>query len=205
MLIFLSVCIRRRLIISVLILQIIQVRPLFGVKTRRTKSMSVLNHNLEPVVKTRPTSISSSSSASSTSSIATRKNEAIASTSASQHEIDLHLHQHHKMDHKPLIEQSKHVRFAGSASSLTDPMAVTQREHLDPTRDGFFARLRNTLIRYGSVTAVGSVLGAGSLAAKQFLFQSNSTQVNSINTTATQNLNNTTLESNIGIPNPFRI
>lgn len=128
------------------------------------------------------------SSSSSVSSTASYKNEPIASSSSLQPEIDLDQHQH--LDHNPLIEQSKHVRFASSVSSLVDPLAVTQDEHLDPRRDGVIARMRSAMLRYGSAVAIGSAIGAGSLATTKHFFQNNNTQLNSTNTTQNDSIFN---------------
>lgn len=86
-----------------------------------------------------------------------------ASTSAIQQDVE----------QRPLMErETKQVRFTGS-ESLTDPMAVTYGEHLDPRRDGVFARMRT--LQHVPTAVVGTLSGAGLVVAKQILFQNNTT------------------------------
>lgn len=163
---------RAFILILVLQFEINHVRStLPAAKIRRTQSMRVQ--------RTRPSS-SSSSSSSAGSHLVESELKPLASTSTFQ-EIDI----------KPIVEEKpRRVRF-GSSSSLIDPMAVTQSEHLDPARDGAFARIRNAMVRYGAAAGIGSVIGAGGFAVKQILFQkNNSTQLNFMN--MSQNSNNQT-------------
>lgn len=188
-------CIVQKVVIITILLTLIQVQvestfSSTAAKVRRTQSMRV--------VKTRPVSQSTSSTSSTASHNVESESKPLASTSSFQPEIDQQRLQ--EIDLKPMVEEeSKHVRFIGSAS-LLDPMVGTHSEHLDPARDGVFARMRNRMLRYGSAAAIGSAIGAGGLAAKEFLFQNN-TQVLSP-TNSSQNLNNQT-ENDNGIINPF--
>lgn len=168
MLIFSSKCIHHVLITIILQIGIIQVESTFSssaAKIRRTQSIR------EP--RTR-----SASPAAAASQKVVSESKPKASTSAYQPETQLH----------SLIEkESKHVNIASSAS-LIDSMTGTQSEHLDPTRDGYFARMRNRMLRYGSAVAIGSAIGAGGLAAGELavnhlLYQNNNNTTQPMNTT----------------------
>lgn len=146
-----------------------------SVKIRRTHSMRVQ--------RTRPSS--SSSSASSTAShMAESESKPLASTSTF-HEINI----------EPIIEErSRQVRF-GSTTSLIDPMAVTQGEHLDPMRDGAFARIKSAMIRYGAAVGIGTAIGAGGFAVRQIFQNNNHAQENF--TDSSSNLSNQTYDETL--------
>lgn len=159
------------ILILVLQISINQVKSTIpSTKIRRAQTMRAQ--------RTRPSSTSSSSSTA--SHIVESESKPLASTSAFS-EIVI----------KPIVEEEpRHVRF-GSSSSYIDPMAVTQGEHLDPARDGAFARIRNAVVRYGSAVGIGAAVSAGGFAVKQILFQNNnSTQTNFMN--MSQNLSEQT-------------
>lgn len=140
------------LIILILQFTIIKVESIFSsnsARNQRTQSM-----------RTQP-----SSSKSTFSRNIESESEPQAGTSDVKPVINAHIEE---TDIQPLIEESKRVRF-NNLPILVDPMAMTQSEHLNPTRDGVFARA----FRYGGTAAVGSAIG---IAAKQFLFQNNNIQ-----------------------------
>lgn len=163
-------------------------------KGRRTQSMRIPPYNSELRPKTPPASPSGSSSSTASRNIESESKPIAGTSSSFQLETE---HQHLE----PLIEkESKHVRVISSARSI-DPMAGTQSEHLDPTRDGVFARMRNRMLRYGSSAVIGYAIGAGGLtAAKQLLFQNSNNITQPVNTT--QNRSNQTSYNDI-ISNPF--
>lgn len=168
------------MLITIIVLQItiIQVESTLattGAKVRRTQAFRVPSYNSELNPKTRL-----GSSKSTASHTVESESRPIASTSAIQPEIDVHFYEQETFL-QPLIEgKSKRVRI-NSSPNLHDPMAMTQSDHIDPTRDGVFARM----VRHGSSVAIGSAIGVGGLAAKQFLFQNNN------NNNITQPMNTT--------------
>lgn len=157
-------------------MSIIQVESIFAssvAKIQRTQSVRVPTYNAETVPRAPqpppPPPASSSSSTSSLSRIVESdlKTNPIAGTSKAFKTME--------SERRPLVEgaesKQKHVRIGGiDTVELIDPMAVTHGRP-DPRRDGYFARVRNQLLRYGSATAVGYGLGVGGLAAaKEYLF-----------------------------------
>lgn len=161
-----------------------------AVKIRRTQSMRGASHiTSEYIPKTRPISPAASSTSSAASHISEHEHEPKPSTSAAAFRTE--------SETKPILkEEARHVHFSDSAS-LIDPMSVTHGEHLDPTRDGAFAR---AALRYGTATIIGTAIGIGSGYAAKELLSQNSTQNVSMN--STQNLSNQTQTDTIG--NPFK-
>lgn len=51
----------------------------------------------------------------------------------------------------------------------------TNSEHLDPTRDGVFARVRRILLQHGTSAAVGSVMGVGAFEMMRTTFTTTTT------------------------------
>lgn len=47
--------------------------------------------------------------------------------------------------------------------NLDEAVRATNAEHLDPTRDGVYARLNRILLQYGTAVVVGSAIGAGAI------------------------------------------
>lgn len=132
---------------------------------RRTESIRVPSYNKEIGRPHSPSSASTSSATSHNHNVELETKQT-ASTSAIQPENELH----------PLIEgKSNRVRFSDSAS-LIDPNAGTHVEHLDPARDGAFARMRmrNKILGYGSAIVIGSAVGAAGFAAKEILLKNDS-------------------------------
>lgn len=174
-------------------------------KIRRTQSIRGHPLTSEYIPKTRPVS----PSASSTSSATSHKSELDPkpSTSASTFHTESEPKPststsgfHTESETKPILkeEQASHVHFSSSAS-LIDPMAVTHGDHLDPTRDGAFAR---AALRYGAATIIGTAIGIGGGYATKELLSQNSTQNVFIN--STQNLSNQTqTDTDSIISNPF--
>lgn len=115
----------------------------------------------------------SSSSASSAFSLKAAEMKPFASTSTFQ-EVDL----------QPMIEQPKHVGFISSIS-LNDATAGTQSVHLDPSRDGVYARMRSNALRFGSSAVIGSVIGVGGAVIGQRFIYNNSSEASmvTVNTT----------------------
>lgn len=168
------------LIINIFLqINVIQVETMLAstaVKARRIQSQSMRIPSYNPELSPRASSPVSRNFESDA--------RPIASTSAFLPEIDIQQqqHQHQETHLQPLVEEkTKHVRVV-SSSSLIDPMAVTYSEHLNPTRDGVFARMRNRMLRYGASVAIGVAIGAGGLTAEQFLSQNN-TITKPVNTT----------------------
>lgn len=154
---------------------ITKVETMNAAKTlRRTQYQHLHGAPTYNVELTRPASLSSLSTSSSIKSSASRnielESEPSASTSGILREKEL----------QTFIEgKSKQVSFS-------DPLSATHSEHLDPRRDGVFARLRNRALRYGSAAVVGSAIGVvGGLSINQHLFQNNTMR-------QTNNLTNTT-------------
>lgn len=179
MLVFSSMCIHHVLativILQIGIFQVETTLPTNFIKVRRTQ-----------LVRTRPASPSASSTSSHN---VESESKPMASTSTFQQEIGV---ERQEIDLKPLTEaEAKRVRLI--EPNFVDPLAVTQSEHLDPMRDGVFARMRNNALRYGAAAAIGSSISAGGLAAKQLLSQyiGNTSQlVSSSSSTTNQNFSN---------------
>lgn len=154
MLLISAKCVHYVLIILVLQTSIITIESLFSPRTtkiQRSQSMRASSH-LTRTQSTLPRIAESES-----------ESRPIASTSAIQPDINnVNLHKQ-DTDLQPLIEESKHVRIVDSPI-LLDPMAMTQSEHINPARDGVFART----FRYGASAAIGSAVGIG---VKHFLSQ----------------------------------
>lgn len=154
MLIFSPKCVHYYvLIILILQLSITKVEPIFSpraAKIQRAQSMRAFSH--------------SSRTHNVESELRPAAEAAAASTSAVQSETNVHLSEK-SSDHQPLIEEVRHVRI-NDLPILVDPMAMTQSEHINPTRDGVFARA----FRYGASAATGVAVG---IAAKEFLIPNN--------------------------------
>lgn len=157
-------------------------------KVQRSQAMRVPAFNPELRPKMRPVSVSSASSSSSTTFTQQSESKPLARTSATQSEMKINQPEATNQQ-QPLLEaKSTHVEVVGS-SRLIDPLAATNSEHIDTARDGVFARMRNRMLRYGAVVAVGV---GGGLAAKELLnhYNNNNNSTKPIN--ATQNLSNQT-------------
>lgn len=134
----------------------------------------------------------SPSTSSSTTSVASNPNvEPVASTSALKPEQDItKLHQHHEIELRPLVKaEARDVGGSGIPQVILDPFAGTHVERLDPTRDGFYARLRNNAAYFGMgvvITGIGG-LAAGTLTGKT-LFSPNNTNVGTIANTNTSEI-----------------
>lgn len=93
---------------------------------------------------------------------------------------------------QPLIEierKSKQVRINSGSQSLVDPTVVTYSEHLDPRRDGVFARIRNKALKYGSAAVIGTAIGAvGGFAYAYDSIDNNTTNTSSHYLPVTQNV-----------------
>lgn len=199
MMIFSSKCVQAVLITVLLRITIFQVESAFSsssaAKVQRTQAMRVpsFNPELKPI-KTRPVSLISSSSSSSSSSTkftVSHRSAPEVKQSATQHEAT---HQ------EPLLEGRSSQVSVIDSSRFVDPMAMTQNEHVDTARDGFFARLRNRVLQYGSVAAIGV---GGGLAAKELLnhYENNNNNNLTKPINATQNLSNQTNSDDVS--NPF--
>lgn len=163
----------------------VEAQVLSVAKIRRTQPVRI-RPEIVPKQQSNPPSASSSfSSIASHNVIESEAQEPVVGPSFKQRQrldnIDLHdLHEQLGPESRPLVEdvlpsRRNNARF-GSAT-LIDPMAGTQSEHLDPMRDGVFARLRNRALHYGLGGAVGTGLTVGVLTAKEFLSQ-NATNTN---------------------------
>lgn len=90
-----------------------------------------------------------------------------------------------------LERESKHVRI-GSTISI-DQIAMTETEHINPARDGVYARKRNRVLRYRSDAVIRTgISAAGGLAAKHILNQPsmNSTGIMTNNQTDFEEISN---------------
>lgn len=119
----------------------------------RSRSMSSLPRitKSKPITQSRPASISSSSSTVNEADV-----NPLASTSDFK-EVDVREHQH-------LIEKTKHVSFATHVD-LAEASEGTQSDHLIPSRDGVFARVRRILLRNAAPVAVGAAIGGVGVGA----------------------------------------
>lgn len=66
------------------------------------------------------------------------------------------------------MDDLQHVRNVLDLN-LRESTAATNSERINPARDGVFARLRNTVFRYGIAVGVGSALTIGGLEAQKWL------------------------------------
>lgn len=151
-------------------------------KTRRIQPQST-----NSIVKLRPPSPSTSISSVGTHTVELDSHRtSAASSSAVQPEVNSH-HRVELSERQPLVESElRNVRFTGS-ESLLDPEVMTNSEHLNPRRDGIFARMRNRALYYGTAIVAGTAVGAAAgFTAKQFLFQNNNNNNNDNNITITQ-------------------
>lgn len=49
------------------------------------------------------------------------------------------------------------------SDELNEALLATQSEHLNPTRDGYYARVNKVLARYGVAAVLGPALGVGAV------------------------------------------
>lgn len=153
-----------------------QVEGMLTAKIRRTQSLrprtiqraeNLLNVNTQ---SGSLSSISSFASTSTLSELQAAESQPIASAS-SRKQIDSARFKN--VDLHPLAEKTKHVSFINSVN-LDEASASTYSDgHIDPSRDGVFARVRNTLLRYGSAAALGTAIGAGGVVIDQHFFHNN--------------------------------
>lgn len=71
--------------------------------------------------------------------------------------------------------------------NLREASAATNSEHLDPSRDGVYARVRSNFIRYGTAAAVGTAIGVGGsiYIGQHFIHDNNTTETPLIHTNRT--------------------
>lgn len=100
--------------------------------------------------------------------------------------------------------EARQIRFTGP-SEITDPMTVTVDERLIPSRDGFFARLDKNMLKHGAIAVIGTTIGAGAFAVKEYIFPLNNTvpTPKPMNQTISTPIANTDLESDSDMDNPL--
>lgn len=155
-------------------------------KTRRTQSVNIPYKNGQNIYthSRSLTSISSRSSDSSSSLIKESESQPIASTSLRKHDERMSFKE---VDPRPIVEK-KHVNF--ETVNLNEASVATHStDHINPARDGVFARVRKALLLYGSAVAVGTGISVGGSAINQHFFR-NGTQMIPTNTTSEHNIIN---------------
>lgn len=154
---------------------------------RRSQSMRSLARvsDFKPIAHTQTQSASTSSSSSviSISSIiktAEAESKPFASTSALS-EVEL----------QPLAEKPKHVSFTSAAATLNEAQMSHIADRINPSRDGVYSQIRNTIRRYSAAVAVGSGIAAGGIAVANIMNNNNLNQ--SLITTMIANGDNITM------------
>lgn len=144
-------------IILIIVLLAVEIEPGVSPLTVRGRSQSIGARTvvLKPIERPK----SQSESLSSMDSISSKHEEVVKakpSSSATEiKEIDIHDEQH-------LIERPRHVNLA-SGADLAEASLPTNSgpEHLNPERDGFFARVNRIVFPAAVGVAAGAAIGVG--------------------------------------------
>lgn len=116
---------------------------------KRTQSMRPLIHQsrTEPQTQSRRSSSSSAASVSEHQHIEESRNPVASTSNSKQVKFE---------------EEMQRLRSASTLNvNLEEAVRATNAEHLDPTRDGVYARLNHGLAKYGVAVVVGSALTVG--------------------------------------------
>lgn len=77
-------------------------------------------------------------------------------------------------ERQPMIERAKHVRFMESIDLHDASRATHSNGNINPARDGVFARVRGTVLRFAAAAAVGTAIGAtGAVITRNFIQNNN--------------------------------
>lgn len=176
-------------------------------KTRRTQSMRPLTSHTHKTENTglgktqtqSRSSISSSASTAPLTEIKAADSEPIPSTS-SLSGIQIDSTSLKEVDHRQLSERTRHTSLIESID-LNDPSISTHSDgSINPSRDGVFARVRNTILRYGSAGVIGAAVGVGGFELKKHFFADNNNNNSQENDIGQQqkSSNSSTQLNNIG-------
>lgn len=163
-------------------------------KARRTEAARPLtSYKTEIDGRSRSDSISSSSGGS-IPEIRSSDSHPIPSTSAGMQFSETNMQE---IDLQPLV---KNVKKVGSAQAnlpnLQEAASGTHVADINPTRDGFYSRVRSAFLQFSSAVVVGSAVGAGGAVIGEHLlhnisftnsttFFANETKLNANETTNT--------------------
>lgn len=93
------------------------------------------------------------------------------------------------MDLQPFVEKTKRTSSINSVSLNEASTSTHSDGHINPARDGVFARVRSAMLRYGSAVAIGSTVGVAGYEVNRKLFPDNN-NITQVNNNITQ-VNNT--------------
>lgn len=121
----------------------------------RSRSMRPLIHRTQPIMKPQLVRSSSLSSLTSKHQHLNTKTNPLPSTSGASKKVSFQHEAVAKDETQPLRMRSV------SDINLHEAIVGTHSVHLNPARDGTYARMRRIFLRYGAPAVIGSAVGVG--------------------------------------------